>query len=138
MDQELKKIIDKFRINQFAYIYDTKVKRAMKILVRDIADDGTARIECITYVHEDGTPCGEAHGEYLRNVLTLFGTPEEIYANRAKESEKLIQEYMNDIQTVDDLIRFPLDHSFDPTVDYNEYAIEAYKRKAKSLLGVNI
>lgn len=68
----------------------------------------------------------------------IWFSAKEAYAEIAARKANIIKIYCDEIVTVKDLLEFPLKHCLDGE-EYTDYeAIEAYKKRAKELLKIEI
>lgn len=87
------------------------------------------------YVDADGKVGRDSYGSSSCNLSNLFTSAKEADANRRIRNKKKFREYYDSIQSVEDLVKFPLHHLICGE-DRNYYAIIAYLVKSKEILGV--
>ena len=85
------------------------------------------------HVHSiDGIGCFAVPDDHV------FATKEEALEAHRIEVENQVKEYKEEIKTLEDLLRFPLDHCF-RAEEYSDYeAIKAYKERVKELMGIDL
>lgn len=92
-------------------------------------------IDWNAYVDADGKVGRDSFGSSGCNLSNLFISATEADANRRIRNKKKFREYYDSIQSVEDLVKFPLNHMIYGE-DRNYYAIIAYLVKSKEILGV--
>ena len=100
--------------------------------------DGHCIIECQSVVSRNGAEVFSFHGTSGARIEKVFATIGEAVAHADQESAKNIENYLHEMQTVKDLLRFPLDHCLGGEEYIDQDAVEAYKLRILSLFGFPI
>ena len=88
-------------------------------------------------IQVNDTPCcvlKEKYGTETRAIESLYPPVDACKKAMEEESKQLIAKYKAEIKTLEDLIRFPLNHNVGSAEEYTNYeAIAAYKERANEL-----
>ena len=94
----------------------------------------------VTVLLDEMDECNEPHSGIFDVIIeNAFYSYEEAKEYDEREFNKEVQKYADSIRSVKDLVDFPLKYSvIDTGEEYNRQAREAYKRKAKELLNIEL
>lgn len=107
--------------------------------VTQIIKGNVAKIHCFYGIDKDGRIISnENECTKLVNTSMIFSSPTDAYTLRNKIKDNCIKGYCQNIKTVKDLICFPLKHRLSGEEYTDDNAIEAYKIRAKELLGIEL
>jgi len=123
----------KYKIGDVVYIRTTwiPVEKA-KIVDYYVPPDDPQNKEPVYVVHSI-----DNHGTAYVTEDCIFRTKDEAIKTYELECEAQTKKYCDEIKTLEDLIRFPLEHCFCGE-EYTDYeAIEAYKIRAKEIAGTD-
>lgn len=100
----------------------------------------TIGLPLVTVLLDEMDECNNMHsGTYDVLIENVFGSYEEARKCNEKEFEKGVLGYADSIHSVKDLVNFPLEYSVTDTgEEYNRQAREAYKRRTKELLNIEL
>lgn len=125
------------KVGDIVYFYETWSDAVIKGRVTNISELGT-EVNCSCCVDEKGEEVCEQYGRTLRTKEELFFSAQEAYDTHAKQSHDKLCEYCKEIETVTDLIRFPLKHCLKGEEYTDQIARQAYEIRTKDLLGIDI
>lgn len=131
-----------FKIGDTVYYYDEEIGTLIeaKILDADLSKNQSnlyRRICDCYYCDPDGTRLDKMFGTRHYEKRYLFHTSKEAYDSYVNECDKRYKNCLNEITTVQDLVKFALHHVIcGEDADYP--ATEAYCAKARELLGMDI
>lgn len=94
----------------------------------------------VTVLLDEMDECNDLHsGTFDVIIENIFESYEEAKEYNKREFNKEVQRYSDTIRSVKDIVRFPLDHSICYTdEECDERAREAYKRRTKELLNIEL
>lgn len=129
------------KAGDIAYYYECWSNFIIKCEINEIKEvDGEtiAKVKNIGAVDKEDNIIFNAYGTSAKRASILHFSLEAAYKAYNDEFEKIKNEYMKEIKTIEDLVQFPLDHCLtgDEYIDYK--AVAAYKEKARELLGINL
>jgi len=79
------------------------------------------------------------YGSFAATEECIFKTKEDAIKSYETSANKLVEKYKDEIKTLADLIKFPLSHCIACGEEYTEEeAREAYKIRAKEIIGIDI
>lgn len=107
---------------------DTKTK---------IAED-VAKLENICMVDYDGEKTYSFPGSCDRRIVELYTSAKSAYDNYYKEQNKKIKKYCSEINTIEDLVKFPINHCLNGEEYTDNEAYQAYKIKVKEFVGIDL
>ena len=93
------------------------------------------RIEYQSIVDRDGNDVDCFFGESAREFGKMWFSAKEAYEAIDAKRKRNIEKYTNEIQTIEDLIRFPLKYCINGEEYTNHAALEAYKQRAEEIFG---
>lgn len=118
----------------YGRILDTSVE-GLRIMI----PDGMYCLRDCYVLDENGDLCRPSGNRYLYcNKNECAETYDSLIGLLRQNYDNKIQEYYNEIETIEDLIRFPLHHCFNGEEYTDWQAVEAYKIRAKELVGVGL
>lgn len=131
-----------FKPGDTVYYWDDEIRALIeaKILDVDLSNNRMhpyRRIRDYYYCDKDGNRLDKMFGTRNYEKRNLFYTAEEAYYSHVDEYDKWYRNYLNEINTVQDLIKFALNHVICGEDAYYP-ATEAYCAKARELLGMDI
>lgn len=131
-----------YQLGQTVYILQHRPKQndlwntdMVRCVIADIFHK-TLVVKKKSIVDSDGTDLQPDIGTLIVNPVTCYDTPEDAHQAIQTRREKAIQIYCDEIQTVQDLIYFPLHYDISKDPCPNEPARTAYLRRAKELLDI--
>lgn len=94
----------------------------------------------VTVLLDEMDECNEPHsGAFDVIIENIFDSFEAAVQYQKIEFNRGVERYSDTIRSVEDLVRFPLDHSVsNSSEECDEQAREAYKRKTKKLLNIDL
>lgn len=119
--------MQKFQIGEKVYVNNTFVKAGEFVVKGFVPKDEGLYVLCRE----------TSNTAFFAFEPEIFSTKEEAHKAIAKEKEKNIKLYCDKIKDVEDLIVFPLIYCISDEEYPNLEAQEAYKIRAKELLGVD-
>lgn len=102
-----------------------------------IAED-VAKLKNICMVDYDGEKTYDFPGSCDRRIVELYTSAKSAYDNYYKEQNKKIKKYCSEINTIEDLVKFPINHCLNGEEYTDNEAYQAYKIKVKELFGINL
>ena len=131
-----------YQLGQTVYILEHRPKPnnlwatdMVRCVIADIFHK-TLVVEKKSTVDSDGADLTPDIGTLMINPDTCYHTPEAARQAVQKRREEAVQVYCNEIQTIQDLIYFPLHYDISKNPCPNGPAKTAYLRRAKELLGI--
>lgn len=100
--------------------------------------EDVAKLKTICTVDYDGEEICSFPGSCDRRVAELYTSAESAYDAHCIEQSKRIKKYCNEINTIEDLVKFPTNHCLNGEEYTNNEAYQAYKIKAKELVGIDL
>lgn len=100
--------------------------------------EDVAKLKTICTVDYDGEEMYSFPGSCDRRMVELYTSVESAYDAYCIEQSKKIKKYCSEINTIEDLIRFPINHCLNGEEYTNNEAYQAYKIKAKELAGIDL
>ena len=126
----------KFKTAKLVYFYDKMLDLVLSGLMAAI--DNTYDEECFLIL-DVRTMTGNFMGSRTVRVSELFDTFDECVAKKNSDNAKIIDDYKNQINSVEDLVRFLYKHPCNAAEEYNDWhAAEAAKQKALELLNIEL
>lgn len=124
----------KFKIAKKVYFYDKMLDMVLSGKIAAI--DNTYDEECFLIL-DVRTMAGEFIGCKTIRASKLFDTPAECVAQKNSDNAKIIDDYKNQINSVEDLVRFLYLNPCNGAEEYTDWlAAEAAKQKALELLNI--
>lgn len=123
------------------YYYEHWSKSIIKgriLKIYEVKDILVAKIESICFVSYDNRIIDNAYGVSNRPVLELFNSAKETYDFYYRKQKERIEEYSKEICTIEDLIKFPLEHCLFGEEYTDDAARQAYINMAKELLKIEL
>lgn len=123
------------------YYYEHWSKSIIKgriLKIYKVKDILVAKIESICFVSYDNQIIDNAYGVSNRPVLELFNSAKETYDFYYRKQKERIEEYSKEICTIEDLIKFPLEHCLFGEEYTDDAARQAYINMAKELLKIEL
>ena len=132
-------MIDKTKafIGQTVFFEEFWSNNIIKGKISEIHDDG-ARVECECIVDKIGHDRDSFPGTCGGRWENLYPTAGDAYAGREKKMQDKTAQYEKEITDVKSLIKFALDHPLCAEEYTDHAAIEAYKRRSRDLLGIEL
>lgn len=98
----------------------------------------TVEIHDLWHINKNGKRNEKSYGVRQLLIDDVYTSYEEAYNARNEKASKAVKAYCDAINSVEDLVRFPLQHCLngEEYTDYN--ALKAYKIRAHELLGVEL
>ncbi len=125
----------KFNKNQTVYFFDAYYETVIKgKVIRHLSKSSI--IETSAIVNASGTIIEEYEKICERNFENIYDSPRKAYNALKKFRNDMTLLNCEKINNVADLISFPLENFLTHDGSINYFAIDAYKIKAKELLGV--
>ena len=120
-------------------IYQTElcVKQSDTDSKTKITED-VAKLKNICTVDYDGEKMYSFPGSCNRRIAELYTSAESAYNAYCIEQDKKIKKYCNEINTIEDLVKFPVNHCLNGEEYTNNEAYQAYKIKVKELVGIDL
>lgn len=123
-----------FKTAKQVYFYDKMLDIVLSGKMAAI--DNTYDEQCFLLLNVR-TINGDFMGSRTVRASKLFDTPAECVAQKNSDNAKIIDDYKNQINSVEDLIRFLYKHPCNGAEEYTEWhAAEAAKQKALELLNI--
>lgn len=123
------------------YYYEHWSKSIIKgriLKIYEVKDILVAKIESICFVSYDNQIIDNAYGVSNRPVLELFNSAKETYDFYYRKQKERIEEYSKEICTIEDLIKFLLEHCLFGEEYTDDAARQAYINMAKELLKIEL
>ena len=119
-------------VGDIVYFVEYWTDHVTKARVTEVSDGGVY-FNCISVVDKDGQDIQRSIGSAGALWDGLFQTAKDAYDTRDKKHDAQIKAYCEEIQTIEDLVRFPLEHCLigDEYTDWDAYY--AYKQRAQEL-----
>lgn len=132
-------MIDKTKafIGQTVFFEEHWSKNIIKGEISAIHDDG-ARVKCECIVDENGNATYSFPGTCGGRWENLYPTAADAYAGKEKKLQDKTAQYEKEITDIESLIQFALNHPLCAEEYTDHAAIEAYKRRSKDLLGIEL
>lgn len=124
------KIENIYQIGLYAKRFNTDIKTK-------ITED-VAKLKNICTVNPDGEEMYIFSGSCDRRVVELYTSAESAYDAYCIKQNNRIKKYCSEINTIEDLAKFPINHCLNGE-EYTDYeAYQAYKIKVKELVGIDL
>lgn len=124
-------------IGQTVFFEELWSNNIIKGTISEIHDDG-ARVKCECIVDKNGNATYSFPGTCGGRWKDLYPTAANAYAGKDKKLQDKTVQYEKEITDVKSLIRFALNHPL-CAEEYTDYAaIEAYKRRSRDLIGIEL
>jgi hypothetical protein len=132
-------MVDKTKIEQGSVVYyaQTWTGFIVKAIVTEIVDGGVYAKELYT-VDKEGNQVDRCVGSSGAAWDNLYATAAEAYDAQAAENKAAYDKYCSEIKSVEDLVRFPLEHCINGDEYTDWQAVNAYKIRAKELVGIEL
>lgn len=132
--------MDDYKIGGECYIIEAWTENIIKCIIEDKHSDENGFIYSVRQVckvDRTGRKVEKSYGGKADAYgKLLYKSAEEAYNSCQQKHIDIQKEYLGQIKTVEDLIRFPLDHCFCGE-EYTDWdAVSAYEQRAKELLGI--
>ena len=124
------KIESIYQTGLYANRFDTDTKTK-------ITED-VAKLKTICTVDYDGEEIYSFPGSCDRRIVELYTSAESAYDAYCIEQNKRIKKYCSEINTIEDLVKFPINHCLNGEEYTNNEAYQAYKIKVKELVGIDL
>ena len=124
-------------IGQTVFFEEFWSNNIIKGTISEIHDDG-ARVKCECIVDKNGHDRGSFPGTCGGRWENLYPTAADAYAGKEKKLQDKAAQYEKEITDVESLIKFALDHPLCAEEYTDHAAIEAYKRRSRDLLGIEL
>lgn len=109
----------------------------IKVRVTAILPQGV-QFDCLCSVNEAGEEIFKEYGSAGAKWDNVYLTAADAYKSIREKAKEQTQIYCDEIKTVEDLAKFPLEHCINGG-EYADYdAIKAYKLRTKELLGFDL
>lgn len=126
----------KFETAKTIYFYDKMLDIVLSGKMAAI--DNTYDEECFLIL-DVRTMTGDFMGSRTVRVSELFDTYDECVAKKNAYNQSIIENYKNQINSIEDLVRFLYVHPCNGAEEYNDWhAVEAAKQKALELLNIEL
>ena len=119
-----------FRTGNTVYVHENWSGCIIKSTLLTPCENGY-RIEYQSVVDRDGNDVNTFSGESAREFGKMWFSAKEAYEAIDAKRKCNVEKYANEIQTIEDLIRFPLKYCINGEEYTNSAAREAYKQRAK-------
>lgn len=134
--------INDVNVNDKLYMYEVWSRQIYQVTLTQFTDSNRhVKFHWDYIVDRNGNKIADGikgSSEVSIDYGYLWANPEEAYNAIEKEINDLVENYKNEIKTIEDLVAFPLEHCFDGE-EYTDYeAIKAYKIRAKELLNIDL
>lgn len=127
----------KFKIGDKAYTYENWTGLVYEVEIEDIKEN-IYEIHFLSVVNRNGIEIEKGIGNSQRTEENLWENAQEVYKYLDDKSAKNVEKLLEQIKTVEDLVKFPLWHCLNGE-EYTDYdAIKAYKIKTKELLNIDL
>lgn len=126
-----------FRTGNTIYVYENLSGNIIKAVLQEPCENGY-RIQYQNIVDRDGNDIDIFVGKSAREFGKIWFSAKEAYVAINNRYKAKVKEYTDKIQTIEDLVRFPLQYCINGEEYTNHSALEAYKQKAEELLGERI
>lgn len=103
-----------------------------------ILDGDIIALKGLDFVDREGRKTSTFGGSLGCSAEHLHKTAAEAYDAKLAKYNKQIEDYKNEIQTLEDLLRFPLVHPFGAEEYRDDAAIKAYCVRCKELQGIEV
>lgn len=111
------------------------------LYARDFSDDAqlnVVAVKMLCAVDYTGEELCKVPGSCCKKVSDLYESPQSAYDAYQIEQHTIIKEYCNEINSLEELLRFPLEHCLYGEEYTDNAACRAYKIKAKELAGIDL
>lgn len=118
------------KVGDIVYSVESWTERVVKARVTEIMND-CVRFQALCFVDRNGNFSDTFLGSAGAAWDNLYATALDAYTDRDTKNAAQVQAYCDEIETIADLVRFPLDHCLtgDEYTDYN--ALKAYKQRMR-------
>lgn len=132
-------MIDKTKaaIGQTVFFEEFWSNNIIKGEISEIHDDG-ARVKCECIVNKNGHAVDSFAGTCGGKWENLYLTAGDAYAGKEKKLQDKTAQYEKEITDVESLIKFALNHPLCAAEYTDHAAIEAYKRRSRDLLDIEL
>ena len=128
---------DDLKIGSNVYAYERWSNSILRAEVIKIYDD-SCELRFMNIVDRYGNDRGDMFGVSRRVFDQVWHTAKEAWAAIDKEHDNAVIRYSQNMETVEDLLKFPLLHCLCGE-EYTDYAaIDAYKKRCSELLDINL
>ena len=129
------------KVGDIVYFYEHWTDSIEKGKIESLNEfDGvkTAEVKHIGIVDMDGATICKTYGTSTRKIEALYPSSTAAYEAYFKKNIENTNKYKDEIKTLKDLVVFPLYNCLNGE-EYTDYdAKEAYKQRAKELLGIDL
>lgn len=125
---------NEFRTGNTVYVHEYCSNCIIKSTLLAPCENGF-RIKYQSIVDRDGNDVGIFYGESAREFGNMWFSAKEAYEVIDAKRKYNVEKYANEIQTIEDLVRFPLKFCINGEEYTNSAAREAYKQRAEELVG---
>ena len=124
-----------FEVGDIAFTYCSATDTIEKCTITKISEEGY-ELHSTCSVNRKGEKVGFGIGTFTRpSSNDLFEMPQDAWDDGSNIERNLSRCYADQIITIEDLIKFPFEHEL-MSGKADPFALEAYKDKARELLGV--
>jgi hypothetical protein len=130
---------ENLKIGQIVYKEEFWTQRIISAKVSTIDETGV-RLDGLFYVKPNGKDFEHErfYGSTVGKFEDIYITAKEAYDAQKNKSKLKIEEYCNEVKTIEDLLNFPIKHSFGVEEYTNYEAIAAYKIMCKKIANIDI
>lgn len=126
-----------FRTGSTVYVHENWSGCIIKSILLEPWENGF-RIEYQSIVDQDGNDVDTFPGKSAREFEKMWFSAKEAYEAINNRYKVKVKEYADKIQTIEDLVRFPLQYCINGEEYTDRSALEAYKQRAEELLDERI
>jgi hypothetical protein len=95
-------------------------------------------VKALAAVDKNGNEIVKTYGTLEQFTSNLYFTPAEAYCAYNNYKANLFNKYCDEIKSVQDLVKFPLNHCFNGEEYTDENAKSAYIQRVKDILGIDL
>lgn len=120
------------------YVYEFWSENIVKATLKEPLENKGFHIHYEGIVDRNGNIIDSFVGNSVRIFNDIWLTAKDAYLAVETRMNERINTYLDEINNIEDLVQFPLDHCFCGE-EYTDYAaIDAYKIKVKEFLNIDI
>ena len=126
-----------FSIGDTVYFIEKWTGNVLRGKVSKIYDDGVSAT-CEWIVDAEGNSIDESFGTSGARFEDLYATAQEAFDGKNRKHLEQVSKYCDGIIDVESLLKFALNHCLNGAEYTDDEAREAYIRKAKELLNIDL
>ena len=126
-----------FNIGNTAYFIEAWSGHVIRGKITEVYDDSVS-IHCECYVDPEGNFKSKSYGTCSARFGKLYSTAQEAFAEKNRKHLEQVSKYCDSITDVESLLKFALTHCLNGAEYTDDEAREAYIKKAKELLNIDL